>query len=300
MIKEITLLIYNAIVNSNFNNDLRVYAFTNENIASYLKEIDTKEVKKVLSVLSSGDHLFNLLLLLDVKQVDLIDINLLSEYYLSVRLAMIKSSNLKEYQDLLYYFFKSHDYNLDKEKNIWNSILKNMNLKYQEFFKVILEYYFKLQSIYKKDIRLLQILTKDYYYNLDELLFYNEYLKDENKFLTLKKKLDETILSFRNGNIFDITSNNYDLILCSNILEYTLNNNSLKDLYNNFKNLRESLNENGLIFASYIYNFINRNGEYLEFPINGVDISYRELLREELILIDNYKRGKDAVLVLRK
>lgn len=76
MIKDIQDLILNALKNKQYSS-FQVYAFTNENIKGYLKRI---KGDNVLSICSSGDQYLNLLNH-GFSNIDLVDINPLTEYY---------------------------------------------------------------------------------------------------------------------------------------------------------------------------------------------------------------------------
>ncbi len=299
MLQQIKNLIYQKIVNNEDCDELTVYAFTNENINGYLKELELDSNKKVLTIGSSGDHFFNLLIN-GVSKIDLIDINPVSRIYIEIKKALMMIGNLEDYQKLLEFSFKNFNWNLELEKKSWDLIIRYANLEYKTVLRDIFDYYYKLQVIYQKKIKLLQIFTKDYYYDWEELLFYNAYLRSKQEFLKLKSKLKDIQVSSYVGDIFQfMMQDNYDLVLASNALEYTINH-SLDDVYKRFKKLRQSITSEGIILASYIYNFRDIIDEYSNYPINGSNVSYRELLREELLWVDNYNHNKDAVLVLRK
>ena len=67
-----------------------------------------------------------------------------------------------------------------------------------------------------------------------------------------------------------------------------------------YHNLKEHLTLNGKIYASYIYSLYT-NGELRTYPIGGTDITGRNLLKEEILLIPSYYLDEqNGVLVLRK
>ena len=71
----------------------------------------------------------------------------------------------------------------------------------------------------------------------------------------------------------------------------------LRDLY---RHLRQLLKEEGMIEATYIYSLYTK-GELRSFPIGGTNITGRELIKEELKLIPNYRdQDQNAILILRK
>lgn len=302
LLQKIKQVILQAL-NSNLYNKDSVYAFTNENIAGYLKNQKIDSNSKVLSICSGGDHLLNLGVK-KVLNVDLVDINPMTEYFtLGIKVPLVLAYSFENFKQTLDFLFKSKNYDLKLERKILYGLLPLMNLKYKIFFKEVFDYYFLLQEQYHIPIKLMQILTTDYYFNMEEITFYNLYLQSENNYNTLRNIILEMNIGFRHDNIFAINErNSYDLILCSNAIEHTyIPECDIDKLKNVFLNLNSSLKSNGMIMATYIYSFYSIvREEYKSFPINGTDITDRELLQEVLIMVDSYKKDRDAVLVLKK
>lgn len=298
MLEEVKKVILNALqTNDRSRNNLAVYAFTNENIKAYLEGI---KGRSALSVCSSGDQYFNLIGQ-NFLDIDLIDINPLAEYYaLGIKQALILGFSYEEYLKVITLLFKKPAKELEKE--ILEYLLKWMLPKYQIFWQEIFNYYFKLQEKYQREISLLQILTQDYYFDLEEIIFLNHYLEGKEKYEKTKHNLLSVNSNFILGNILNHeSSKKYDLILCSNILEYFYHPNlDIKRLHQLYQPLLNMLNEQGIIYADYIYG-LYQDKELRTFPIGGANITGRELLKEEIKLIPNY-RGKDqnAVLILRR
>ncbi|MBE6154074.1 MAG: DUF3419 family protein [Firmicutes bacterium] len=302
LIIELKAYILQAIRDNTLRNNLQVYAFTNENISGYLNKCKLKKEDKVLSICSSGDHLYNLLSL-GINNIDLIDINPLTEYYtLGLKKALLKAYNYKEIKYILNFLYKDKNLNIIKEKELLYSLLNYMDTEYKEFWLEIFNYYFELQDKYKVDIKLLQILCQDYYFKWDELVFNNNYLKNNDNYQKLQNNLQNKKIYFETANIFNFnTSQSYDLILCSNALEHCYYPNLTIDGLNRlYKGLKDILKEDSILLATYIYGFKNVNS-YSSYPIGGTDITYRDLIKEEILEVDSYKMGeKDALLVLRK
>lgn len=298
MLEEIKLIILNALqTNDRSRNDLAVYAFTNENIKAYLEGINGKIV---LSICSSGDQYLNLIRN-NFEDIDLIDMNPLTEYYtLGIKQALILGFSYEEYLKVITLLYKKQEKEIEKE--ILEYLLNWMLPKYQTFWHEVFTYYFKLQEKYQREISLLQILTQDYYFDLDEITFFNSYLEREESYEKVRNNLIKVNSKFILGNILNYESKKkYDLILCSNILEYFYHPNlDIKKLHELYQPLLKMLNEKGVIYADYIYGLYQDN-ELRTFPIGGLNITGRELLKEEIKLIPNY-RGHDqnAILVLRR
>ena len=274
MIKDIQDLILNALKNKQYSS-FQVYAFTNENIKGYLKRI---KGDNVLSICSSGDQYLNLLNH-GFSNIDLVDINPLTEYYaLGIKQTMITIFSYEEYIKIITLLFKSLKNITNEEKQIFKILLKYMSPKYRNFWSLIFEFYF------------------------EEIKFYNEYLSNEQDYEKVRNRMNQVQVTFTQTNILNFQKEKeYDLILCSNILEHLycpeLDINKLKEMYHN---LKEHLTLNGKIYASYIYSLYT-NGELRTYPIGGTDITGRNLLKEEILLIPSYYLDEqNGVLVLRK
>ncbi len=148
MIKDIQDLILNALKNKQYSS-FQVYAFTNENIKGYLKRI---KGDNVLSICSSGDQYLNLLNH-GFSNIDLVDINPLTEYYaLGIKQTMITIFSYEEYIKIITLLFKSLKNITNEEKQIFKILLKYMSPKYRNFWSLIFEFYLQLQTQYKKDL----------------------------------------------------------------------------------------------------------------------------------------------------
>lgn len=289
---------------NDFNlNKEQVYAFTNENIAGYVGDLEISSEMKTLIVCSGGDHLLNLGVK-SILDVDLIDVNPMTEYFsLGIKIPLVLAYTFEEFFRVIDFLFKSRNYDLSLEKNILYRLLYFMNLKYKLFFKEVFDYYFMLQEKYRVPVKLMQILTTDYYFNKDEIVFYNLYLQQKENYNRLRTNINKMRLSFQKGSVFDFNNDDYyDLVLCSNALEHTyIPSCNMAKLKLFLSSLMNSLTSNGIIMASYMYGFYDpMSDSYLNYPIKGTDITIREVLRENYILVDNCRNSKDAVLVLRK
>ena len=276
-----------------------VYAFTNENIHAYLKEV---EGKKALSICSSGDHYLNLIAH-DFTLIDLVDTNPLTEYYaLGIKVALIQGFSYESFPKIITFLYKNKHNDQETEDKILSYLLKYMPPKYCFFWQEIFSYYSLMQSEYHRDITLFQILTQDYYFDLDEITFYNTYMQNKEIYNKTKERLTEGKTSFTKKNILEFEKNLlYDIILCSNILEHTYYpNGDMTKLKIVYQTLKKELNKNGKLYASYLYN-LYQNGTMRNYPIGGFDITQRELLKEEVLIIPSYHQtNKHGVLVLKK
>ena len=299
LLKTVKQIILNALENNDRTlNKISVYAFTNENIAAYLRDV---KGDIALSICSSGDQYLNLISH-GFTVIDLVDINPLTEYYaLGIKKALILGFSYDHYFKILSFLFKNRKYDVVEEKVLFY-LLDFMEEKYSLFWKEVFTYYLSLQQIYQRNVTLFQILTQDYYFDLDEIVFYNAYMQDQEKFLEVKRNVCQTKIRFSLANLLSYQGDKqYHLILGSNILEHTyLPNCDIKGLKDIFSSLIHQLDDKGVLFASYIYH-LYQNEHVKNYPIGGFDISAREIRKEEVLVIPSFgKHNKDGILVLRK
>lgn len=209
----------------------KIYPHSNEMLFNILKGVDGIN-KKALTVLSSGDQLYDLILN-GYRNIDTFDINKFTDYYaLGLKKTAIKYLNLNDYikffgvndninPEIIKYLL---DYMDDKNKCFWNyylDIIANNIVNEELFFAC------NTKKVYVNDI---SFIRNNYNYNL------------------VKENIDNTIINYYNYPIEEITNikNKYDLIYLSNICEYLSNTTCksvLKDTY------KELLNRNGSIYT---------------------------------------------------
>lgn len=120
----------------NVNSFDRIYSFTTENIAGYIENMDVED-KRVLTVGSSSDQVFNSLLL-GAKDVTLFDINASAPLFYELK----KNYILKYDREELYDKVLSDREFLYFEDNFTKQQLENMNLYLKSD-----ENYYKLRKI---------------------------------------------------------------------------------------------------------------------------------------------------------
>ena len=123
IIKQAINIIENGIIELKYS---PVYIFTTENITKVIKNMNVCK-KKVLTVSSSGDHIFNMLLN-GASTIECYDINYFTKYYFYLKEATIRSLNYEEFQE--FFFNKRFSFNSKTFSNevFFNKILPNINL----------------------------------------------------------------------------------------------------------------------------------------------------------------------------
>lgn len=289
-----------------FSKYQKVYISTNENIKHYLNLFDFSNKKRALSVLASGDHIFNLINK-DIIDIDSFDTNLLSLYYvLGLRRAMIVKYNYKEYLNIYSKILNSST-SLDEITAIITDLLPLMDKRYRDYWKEVNTYNYKLQKNNKNHINLFYMLFINFN-KIDDVIRNNNYLENEEEYNKLRNNILRANITFKNINALYLGkeySKNYDFILLSNILDYFNRyydyNFTYKDLLEYESTLLNILGENGIIFLNYIMKY-----KTLYFTrsnvTNSSNIKVNELEKEKLYTVCSFKDKNvdDAILVLKK
>lgn len=184
----------------------RVFFGATEDIKSYIDAVNYAG-GDALSVMASGDQFFNLAFK-GARKVDLFEINRLAYFVFHLRLAALLSFNYQDYLKFNYYFG-----NLQRElKEICNKLKDNMP-------EDVYIYYRKLQEYTLKHGLLIGNL---YYAPRGVMRDINYYLRSEDNYNELKKKIREVEFRIFWGDIREVTlklKRKYTLIILSNIAD---------------------------------------------------------------------------------
>jgi len=226
-----------------------IYLFTNENIRGFSKKIPFIN-NKVLTVCSSGDQAFNLILN-EALEVDLFDINILAKYYFYFKKAAIEILN---YREFINFFFpkvinNKQVFNFETYLNIRECII-NDDIKL--FWDYIFCHY-SSRDIYNSN------LFSGLQHSKSNIMGANDYLSSEINYNKLKLLLKDKTFNFYHINLFKdkiIDDKKYDFIYLSNIFDY-LNIDSKLEYANKVKeiilNLNNNISETGMIAVSYLF-----------------------------------------------
>ena len=285
----------------------KVWFGTTENIKEYFELMEWEQVKKVLTVCSSGDHILNLVNK-GVIKIDSFDINPLTFPYLNLRIAFILAF---DYEDYFKYFNKLSiaSRSETQEYEIFSLIKSYLPVPYNFFWE---ELYRENLSRNKHSCIECGLLGKFCMHHIPFCTskLRNQWMYEKSEYEKTKQNLKKCIINFKYANVLDIPhifSERYDKILLSNIADYL---HTPSDRFDKFvrNELASMLNINGEILAAYIYHFID-NGEYrgIHFK-NSCDSNYSVFENNYQILevsnINDFGSceygSKDAVLVYKK
>lgn len=279
----------------------KTYFSTNENIKDYLNLVNFRNKEKALTVLASGDQVFNLINK-GILNIDTFDINKLSEYYVfGLRYALIQKYNYKTYLNVVKTLMNKNT-SFEEINDILFGLLPYMDNKYRMFWTEILNYNYNIQKNNKTKLNLIEML----FINIQDKSYLNNYLIDEKEYNKLKNNLYRTNISYKCTNAINLDkefTNKYDLILLSNILDY-FNNYLGKnwDLKKYIDKLDKITNKDAIIFINYIHNYyskhITRNNDLIDGT--GINLEdFKELIIKKLPLYNN-KRIGDGIIIKKK
>ena len=236
----------------------KVYPFTNENIGGCLKLVDFDKKTSALTVLSSGDHAFNLIKE-GIINVDTFDINRLTEYYaLGLKRAMIQRYSYEEFLNIVKLI--NHQiccpYASDSETDIIRQLILDlsfdMDKKYRLFWLNVINLSDNINGFFAS--RLLksecEVITSS-----------NNYLKDEESYNLLKSRIGGANITFKNAKILEVPkrfrNKKYDIVIFSNILDYmndTFGINWNCKRFNEFgRQVEKICSDDSTIFYHYVF-----------------------------------------------
>lgn len=290
----------------NRNKYSQIYMFTTENIHGITQKISFQN-KKVLTVCSSGDQVFNMLLC-GAEEIDTFDINIFTKYFFYFKEASIRALN---YQEFLNFFFPN---SFAKKNQIFSlkTYTKIRNYIKDDYAKSFWDQIFSKyngEKLYYSDL-----FTQDHYPKKTNQVC-NNYLMNEQNYKTLQQKLAIYSFTFYHLNILKnslASTKRYDYIYLSNILDYLPIKEELeyaKKVKEILLKLRKNMTDNGMIMVSYLYCYLD---EYWLDNYNGKlksSIFRKKHFEEDYDCIDfkginslksKRQTDKDALLLYRK
>lgn len=238
------------LANGSFRQFDRCYFSTTENIKAYLKGIPFNK-EKALCVLSSGDHVFNLISM-GVKEIDTFDINELTYFTFYLRRALLLGfPRIRDFENVQIDFFGSKS--IRRVVSLLRSLREFMPDDVYCYYEELVKYN---NYISKGNYSLFQSLYRGYCNSVNA--DYNVYMESEEQFKLLLDRIEATKVSFKFGDIRDIKDslgNNYDLMLLSNIADYNFDFSKSEGI-KSFKKFLASLGDNLALDGVIINYFI--------------------------------------------
>lgn len=283
-------------------NFARVYSFATENVSGYLKHFDL-ENKSLLTVGSSGDQIINAYYH-SARDITLIDINEFSRFYIFLKISAILALSYNEFKSFL--FVHTNVFNCNKEL-----LSKELFEKIKPTIKLFdYESYLFFDELYKKYPPHLIKNLIEFDEPRDKVICgFNDYLKNEQSYNELKKKLYYIGFYFINEDLFTANlDRKYDNIILSNISCY-YDLDSFKGLLKRLKD--NNLNEEGKMLIAYLWD-INYNSKVFNkdwlsiYNLPLVKEKFKEYITEHYAIEASQsmlwwtENKKDLVLVYKK
>lgn len=287
-----------------FSKYSKIYASTNENIDGYLSKLNMEDKNSVLTVMSSGDHPFNVACY-GVKDIDTFDINMLTKYFvLGLKRSAILTFNYKQYIRYMNKLFYTK--NIDEMSELIKLIMPSMDSEYRIYWKEIIDYNYQLQKKYKTHLNLFQLLSLDKEFTTDNL-----YLLNEDNYNSLRNLLIKINITFTCCDCHELPNmfkKKYNLIILSNVLDYFFKNKKYrfgwkyKKLAEFEKSINPLLTNNGEIVLNYVFDYHKGQNEIIQYST----ISERDLRGEEIITFPSIreksisKSAMSAIILYKK
>lgn len=233
-----------------FNKYDLVYSFTNERLSEFYKKLNYTD--KVLTVASSGDHMLHSVLG-GAKEITLFDINLLTQYYIDLKVTAIKNLTLEEFFE--FFVEDSHFYFPRLKYEIFKKFCNKLPIQSFEYWNTLYE----MKKGKFNDLDLLAIFEFSSFQCHENCKYINEKYYKKLSYL-----LNDIQLEFINTDIFEIhkyLKGLYSTMIFSNISGYFNDGQKQKYLKYIKEELSKFLIEKGMIQYSYNY-YYNEKCKY--------------------------------------
>lgn len=253
-----------------FHSESFIYRKTNEKLNKFIDLLLNKD--NILSVISSGDQILNMLLT-NPSKIDAFDISAFPKYFLKLKIAAIKSLSREEY---IKFFFSNTETSLDEyyDDLYFDKISKELDSETESFWTYLFQFndWF---DIYNSTLFSSEGVV------LKQALIQNKYL-EEDEYYKLREILQNSQINYIESNLLDLNiSDTYDLIYLSNIFEYV-------KLNAYFDKIDELSDKSKGIIISYIFGEFDKaikvfNGDFGYRKFNdgcGVIINYGKQLKK--------------------
>ena len=286
-----------------FSERSKVYPFTTENLAGYMKDLNL-ENKKVLSVTGSGDHILNSFYY-GASSVIGFDINSLASLFAELKFNALRKLDFENFKK---YFFVggSNTMNFETYKIIREDVSDSCLSFFDNLYR---DYGFR-----GEDLRRGKFFNKRFDFN-DLRIRSNPYLFSRDNFEKTKLNIQDKNIHLINSNIRDLSSklkDDFDVVLLSNLADYSqqIYPNSLHH-FNLFCKetifpIKKHLNKGGIICSGYVYDA--REKENYKSPVDNptlrrdilgsLGMDYREIVFDSIV--PEKENASDLVVLLTK
>ena len=279
-----------------FDTYQKVYAQTNENIEGYMSQLNWEKKDSVLTVLGSGDHVWNAVFH-GATNIHTYDTNSLTEYY---ALGIKKSALLTfSYKDYLIFIKDLIDPSTSPEElySMIQKLYPNMEQKYQLYWDELLKWNIEHQGKAPYNFFRFFLINYD---SMDESVLKNGFLENEESYNLLKKNLKKANITFEVCDYKELpqkVSTKYDFLFLSNILDYEYRKNGIGWNYRRLKEIEEQLSsclkEDGILALNYLYSYCNGKGKpYYTKLFHSSNVTRNDIQDEEFVTFSKIKENR--------
>lgn len=241
-----------------FNKYGHFYFHTNENVQMTLERLEFDK-KRALSVMASGDQIFNLTYL-GVREIDAFDVNVLTYFIFHLRRAIFLAYGY-ENSSAIEQCFSSVSADPKKLLEILITLRPFMNDEVYNFFEEVLNYNYYLYIINSNfdgnNFAALCICSRGKKLNL--------YNRSKKGFQRLQDNIENFSVNFKNEDIENMPSyleGEYGLMHFSNIAEYYIRNKGEQSFVHLMNKFSYNLDSYGVIINYFFNYFIAEKLEY--------------------------------------
>ena len=210
-----------SLLQPNFGSNSAMYVFTTENLVDYIKKVNPAG-KAILTNTGSGDQLINLALM-GASRIDNFDVNQNASFITKLKIAALQTLNYDEFLNFfcLYENEKNstvyHQQKLEENNKVFSF---KSYLQIKPYLDETSAFFWNLiYEDFQFDGKKLASSNLFFYSAKASALANNAYLKDEERYLEARKRIDDVQVNYIECNYLDVhnLSDVYDIILFSNV-----------------------------------------------------------------------------------
>lgn len=251
-----------------------VYFTATECIRAYLKDLRINE-GKAISILSSGDHIFNLAYK-GITKIDAFDINQLAYFIFNLRRAIALSKDYNDFISANLRFGGSNNtqYSLELVEGLKSILSSDVYKYYIDILTRCLDTGAKFSNLYREEG-----------FSWNDAAANNLYLSSEEDYKKMQKQLERVEVNYHFGDARNIANkfqeDDYSCILLSNVADYIFSSlDSASDCEEKLKSFIADyyrlLQRDGVL-VNYSFGFGNERLIYGNIPFDNIDAEFKKV-----------------------
>lgn len=260
---------------STYSKYSKVYFMATESIKSYLKDLYVNVGGKALTVLSSGDHIFNLAYE-GITKIDAFDINQLTYFIFNLRRAIALSKDYNDFISANLRFGGSNniEYSLELVEELKSILSPDVYKYYIDMLMRCLNTGVKFSNLYREEG-----------FSCNDAVANNLYLSSEEDYKKMQHQLERVEVNYHFGDARNIAlklqDDAYSCILLSNIADYIFSSfdlprENVEKIQSFIDGYYRLLEDNGVL-VNYSFGFGNERLIYGNIPFESIDAEFSKV-----------------------